>query len=79
MHLHMWYIGRKDTCVFTIFYCITMLQLSERSIRQYRKQNFPFMRSSGPCLQNSLHNNVAVVNGRAREFGTQRRYKGVEK
>jgi len=50
-----------------------MLQLSERSIRQYRKHNLPFMRSSGPCLQNSLHDNVAVDNGRGIEFATQRR------
>jgi len=79
MNLHMWYICQKDTCIFTILYCIRMLQLSQRSIRQYRKHNFPFLCSSGPCLQNSLHNNVAVVNRRGREFGTQKRYTGVEK
>jgi len=79
MNLHMWYICRKGTCNFTIFNHLRMLQLSERSIWQYRKHNFPFMRSSGPCLQNSLHNNVAVVNGRGREFGTQRGDTGVEK
>jgi len=37
------------------------------------------MRSSGPCLQNNLHNNVAIVNGRGRELGTQCRDTGVEK
>jgi hypothetical protein len=28
MNLHMWYIYRKDTWIFTIFNCIRMLQLS---------------------------------------------------
>jgi hypothetical protein len=37
------------------------------------------MCSFGPCLQNGLSNNVAEVNGRGREFGTQSRYSGVEK
>jgi len=37
------------------------------------------MYSSGPCLQNPVHNNIAVVNGRGREFGTQRRDTGIEK
>jgi len=37
------------------------------------------MRSSRPCLQNSLLNNVAVVNGGGREFGSQRRDTGIEK
>jgi hypothetical protein len=37
------------------------------------------MCSFGPCLQNSLSNNVAVVNGRGREFGTQSRDSGVGK
>jgi len=36
------------------------------------------MHSSGPCLHNSLHNHVAVVNGRGREFGTRRRDIGRE-
>ena len=79
MKLHMWYICWKNTCIFTIFYCIMMLQLGSRLIRQYRKQKFPFMHSSGPCLQNPVHNNYAVVNGRARQYGTQRRDTGVEK
>jgi len=72
MNLGMWYIRRKDTCIFTIVYCIRMLQLSSRSMRQYRKHNFPSMCSSGPCLQNILHNNVAV-NGGGRECGIRRR------
>jgi hypothetical protein len=37
------------------------------------------MRSPGMCLQNNFHNNVVLVNGRGREFGTQRRDTGVEK
>jgi len=37
------------------------------------------MRSSGLCLQNNLQNNVTVVNGRGREFGTQRSDTDVEK
>jgi hypothetical protein len=35
------------------------------------------MSSSGPCLQNILHNNVAV-NGGGRELGIQRRDTHVE-
>jgi len=35
------------------------------------------MRSSGPCLQNNLHNNVSV-NGGEREFGISRRDTGAE-
>jgi hypothetical protein len=68
MNLCMWYIRWKDTHISTIVYCIRILQLLSRSIRQYRKHNFPFMCSSGPCLQNILHKNVAV-NGGVREFG----------
>jgi len=36
------------------------------------------MRSSGPCLQNKLHHNVAL-NGGGREFGKHRRDTGIEK
>jgi len=78
LYLRVWYIRRKDTRCVTTFYCIRMLQLILLSIRQYRKHNFPFMRSSGLCLLNNLHNNVAVNRG-GREFGTQRRDTGVEK
>jgi len=74
MNLRMWYIYQKDTRIFMIVYCSRMLQLSYQSIRQYRKHNFPPMYSSGPCLQNILHNNVAV-NGGGREFGIRRRYR----
>jgi hypothetical protein len=35
------------------------------------------MHSSGPCLQNKRYNNIAVVNGRGRKFGTQRRDTGI--
>jgi len=68
MHLRMWYIRQKGTHIFTMVYCVRMWQLSQRSIRQYRRHTFPFMCSSGPCLQNILHNTVAV-NGGGREFG----------
>jgi len=72
MNLRMWYIRRKDTRIFTVVYCIRMLQLSFRLIRQYRKHNFPFMCSSGLCVQNILQNNVAVQGG-GREFRIRRR------
>jgi len=77
-YLCMWYIRWKDTRIVTIFHCIRMLQLSLQSIRQYPKHNFPFMRSSGPCLQNILHHNVAVNGGR-REFVTPMKDTDVEK
>jgi len=60
-----------------IFYCIRMLQLREWLIRQCSKQNCPFVRSSGPCLQNIIHDNVAV-NGGGREFYTPWRDSGAE-
>jgi hypothetical protein len=63
MHLPMWYIHQKETCKFTIFYCIRMLQLRLWSIIQYHKHNVPSMRSSGPGLRNNLQNNVAVNRG----------------
>jgi len=79
VNLHIYYISWQDTCVFKIFYCLRMLQLSYWSIRQDRKYNFPFLRLSGLCLQNYLDNNVAVVYVGGREFDTQMRYTGVEK
>jgi hypothetical protein len=63
MHLHMWYIHQKETCKFTIFYWIRMLQLRLWSIIQYHKRKVPSTRSSGPGLRNNLQNNVAVNRG----------------
>jgi len=78
LNLHMWYVRRKNTRIFTIFYRIMMLQLSLQLKRQYCKYNFPFKHSSGPYLQNIHHNNVPVNVGK-REFGIQRRHTGVGK
>jgi hypothetical protein len=41
--------------------------------------NFPFMRSSGPCVQKSLHNNVAVLDGSGRECSSPGRDIRIEK
>ena len=54
MNLYLCYICRMDTQIFLIFHSIRMLQVSKRSIRQYRKHNFPSMDSSVPCLQKYL-------------------------
>jgi len=75
MNLHMWYICRRDTCIFKIFSCIRKIQIYWWIIRHYRRHNFLFMCSSGRCLQNDLHKNVAVTGGE-REYSIQRRASG---
>jgi hypothetical protein len=74
MNLHMWYICRKDSRIFTIVYCIRILQLSYLSIRHYRKHNFPFVCSSGLCLLNILYNKCCSQWRREKIWYTKKRY-----
>jgi hypothetical protein len=73
MNRHSKYIRRKETGIFTIFYCIRMPQLSSWSIRQSHNHNVPFMHLSGLCLQSNRHTND-VVNRGERMWYTKERY-----
>jgi len=75
-NLPIWYIYQKDTHTVTIFYCIGMWQQIKVSIRHFHKHSFPVTYLSQLCLQNILHNNVAV-NWGGREYGTQRSDTGI--
>jgi len=77
MNFCAWYIHQNDKRIFSTLFCIRMLLLSLWSIRQNCRHNFSFTHSSGPCLQNILHYNVAVHGGEW-QYGTQRRDTGIE-